>query len=522
MHNAKFDLLATENCLNQKVAESILIHDTSIQSHLLQNNHPNHALKQLAWELAGYPRDDEQAVKDVVKDGGDYSHVPEFLMNAYQKGDAERTMLLHLFFYPKILANSRWLEIYEMEMELIKVTLRMEQRGVMINTKRTIQLITRLEQQANQTLDRIEVFAGERINPNSPNQVKWLLYKKAKLPILKLTKKAKDPSTDKETLALLRERHPHEILNLIQQFRSWDKGATTLQKYLTLMDSDCIIHPTIKTCGTDEENSKAPATGRESCKNPNLQNVSKKAALLNPYPIPARECFRPRPGFVNFHIDYSGIELRLAVHYCQEPELVEAINKNMDVHYMAAETFYGGKPTKIMRDGAKNQNFAIIYGASADTVARGLGLSKEKGGQAYARYRKRWPKLVSLNYKIGHAIKRDGYIDTAFGRRLHLPRDKGYMGTNYLIQGTAAGIIKRAQNRVHNYCTKNWSSTLGILLPIHDELIIEYPRDLLQDVPEILGKVRELMIDFPQFSVPLEVDIEVATSSWAETKPFSI
>ena len=103
-HNAKFDIPFTQRFLGEweDLWTTHTIHDTMVMSHLLQNHHPSHALKDLAWELSGYPKDDETAIKPYTRGGASYADVPEVLMDAYQKGDAERTMLLHLFFWPKI------------------------------------------------------------------------------------------------------------------------------------------------------------------------------------------------------------------------------------------------------------------------------------------------------------------------------------------------------------------------------------------------------------------------------------
>ena len=103
MHNAKFDLSFTEKKLGRRLEEHT-IHDTVALSHILQNWHPNHGLKQLAWEIGGYPTDDEKLVKKYAV-GGNYQTVPEPIMEKYQDRDAERTMLLFQLFWPKIQEN---------------------------------------------------------------------------------------------------------------------------------------------------------------------------------------------------------------------------------------------------------------------------------------------------------------------------------------------------------------------------------------------------------------------------------
>lgn len=511
-HNAKFDLTAIERYLQCRLPESLIIHDTYIQSHILQSNHPSQKLKDLAWELCGITTDDEKAVKPFAKDGGNYQQVPEHLMNEYQKRDAERTMLLHLFFYPKIIENESFREIYQMEMDLIKVTQRMEERGVLLDPKRCVALSKQLQEQADQVIDTVEEKVGKRLNLRRHEDVYHLLFDWGGVPVTAYTPSGK-PSTDKDVLLDVQIKEHYEAIDLLLKYRSYSRGATMVLDYLDLCDEDLLLHPDINTC--------AAKTSRESCSRPNLQNVSKSAVLKNPYAVPARTCFRPKVGFVNLHIDYAGIELRLLIHYSGEEELIQLLNDRGDPHALAAEVFYGtrfteadGEARKVLRTAAKNANFAIPYGAGANQVSSTLLLSPEEGAQRYAAYRKRFPKLVGLNNTIANEVRKQGYVTTAFGRVLYVSREIAYAGTNYLIQGSAAGVLKRAQVRVAKYLREATSDRAGIILPIHDEIVIEYPRQRMAYLQDDLRNIRDLMIDFPQFSVPLEIEAEVATRDW--------
>jgi len=329
------------------------------------------------------------------------------------------------------------------------------------------------------------------------------------------------PSTNKAVISQLREEHPHWVLDMVLKHRSWRRGSTMLGSYLDFAGEEDIIHPNIKTCGA--------ATSRESCSNPNLQNVEKTGVLLNPFPVPSRTVFRPRPGFVNFHIDYAGIELRLLVHYSDDKRMIEAILKGEDVHALAAEVFYGdrfrrakGSERTTLRGAAKNANFAIPYGASGKKVGATLGIGEREGMQRYAEYRRVFPGLCGLTKKIIEEVLETGHVLTAFGRKLYIPKDKPYIGTNYKVQGTAAGVIKRAQVRVNEYIQKNVGSGMQLLLPIHDEIILECERSLLPYTNEIFRDIREMMIDFPQFKVPMEIEISVATVDWEHKKEVKI
>lgn len=522
MHNAKFDLTATELKLGKRLAETITFHDTMIQSHILQSNHPNHKLKQLAWELAGIPSDDEKEVKKYVdEDEPDYSLVPSHIMDEYQRLDAIRTMILHLFFYPKICASPAYLDNYNMELDLIRTTMRMEARGIMLDFKATDKLIFRLENEIDEVLDYIEKFAGRRINPNKTAEIRWLLFDVLNLPSIHKTAKAGLDSTGKDVLLQLRIDHPHPLIEAIIKFRSYWKGVKTLKGYARVADADGIIHPNIRTCGA--------STGRESVSRPPLQTVPKDQVLLNPYPIPARHCFRPRIGYVHFHIDYSGIQMRIAVHYSGEPELRKIIMEGGDIHLPATLLFWGDRyrnapkdKQKVLRGATKNTNFAIIFGASAKEAAYTLGQPLSEFNSKLREYKRRWPKLGNMAHDTIREAYSQGFITTEFGRDIQIRREEAFVAPNYRIQGTEADIVKRAQPRVHRVLERETGGEAKLLLPIHDELIIEYPRTMLGDAMSVLRKVREVMIDFPQLKVPLEIEVDVATLNWADKKPFAI
>lgn len=519
LHNSKFDLLMTEGCLGKQVVPGVRFHDTYLQAHLLMNDHPSHSLKDLGWELCGIPKDDERKVRAWAK-GGDYSKVPEWVMHPYQEGDALRTALLHAFFWGKISKSPKLRELYQVEIDLIEPTMRMEQRGIMLDVPRCRAMVADYTAKAAKVLDDVEAATGRRLNLNTSNHCQWLLYHWAGLPVLARTPTGL-PSTDKDNLLLLRQAHQgNQAIEWLMQYRSWSRGATMLAGYETLAGPGAILHPTIYTCEA--------ATGRESCRNPNLQNVQKAEVLLNPYPVPARMVFRPRPGFVLVLIDYAGIEMRLLVHYADEGELVAIARSGGDIHEPAARVFFEDafinatdpRVRKSLRNAAKNANFATPYGAGAATVAATLNLPGHVAHIRYMNYRQRFPKLVNLGRTVSQEVNDTGGVTTQFGRFLRVPRDKAYMGLNYKIQGTAAEVLKRAQVRLAGYL-RQAAGPVHMLLPVHDEIILEVPRDRLRDLPDILGGIRERMVAFPEFKVPLDIDVSIATRSWAEKRDYT-
>lgn len=511
MHNAKFDILMTEKLLGRKLHEQPIA-DTLIMSHLLQSK-LSHRLKDLAWELAGISRDDE---KEVLKyaNGRNFQVVPEFIMTEYQKQDAMRTMLLYLFFNQKLQEVPSLLPIYELEIKVLWHTIRMEQRGIRLLGNNTVALAQRILKEARASEAQLETLAGRHINPNSSKDVVWLLQKLG-VQLTKLTEKAQI-STDKEVLMGVRMHHPSPEIEHVLKYRAYAHAAPILIGYLRYADANGDIHPSINTMGA--------VTGRESCREPNLQNVSKEESA-SPYPVPARRCFGPRLGFINFHIDFSGIEIRLIAHFSEDAELIRIISTGLDPHMEAAAEFYGDllpmaspKVKKMMRNAAKNGNYAVAYGASAKRLSSVILLPIDAAKEGLKRYRTRFPGVAALSAEAIRNAYDTGFITTAFGRRIYTPQRVAYKAANYLIQGTAADILKYAFVRVAEYLQDKTFGEARILLPIHDELVIEYPRRLLRDVNKHLKEICDRMTYFPNLKVPMATGIEVSTNTWADTE----
>ncbi len=366
MHNAKFDV--TMSIVSGfKVPWKARIHDTMIMSKLLRSD-ARHGLKELCYELAGFPTDDEKAVKRAIGESKDYSRCPDYIMDLYQRRDAERTMLLYEFFWPKIQADERLLRLYNLEIDLIWTTIRIEQRGMMVSPREIEKLSKELAAEAA----RIGKTFPPGVDPDHQSAFQKWLFKDLGLPVLKRSEKTGDPSTKKEILLELFKQYPERVeLQNSLKWRSYTRGVTTIRKYTTFMDDRCVIHPTVNTC--------AAKTGRESCERPNLQNVSKENNPNNPFPIPARRCFRVRPGHAAVLLDYSGIEARLLINASQDKEFIRIMNEGGDPHSEAANellsslwhraiTSQNNDEIGAFRYVAKQVNFAIPYGAGLSKV----------------------------------------------------------------------------------------------------------------------------------------------------------
>lgn len=525
MHNAKFDYsFVCEHLkkLGKRIPPITKIHDTMMMSRLLRNLAPSHALDYLAWELGEYDRSLDAVIKKQGNALGGYQNIPGHLMDVYQKRDGERTALLFQTFYPHIKKDVKLYKDYLVEMELIKTTQRMEKHGILVDKNNCTKLIKWLMRELDDIQAEIKKMTGEFINLNSDASVARILYRKLQMPILKYTP-TNQPATDKNTLSRLRETNPHPIHDLIEKQRSYTKGIAMIESYLKFSRHTGYIHPNINT-------NKA-RTGRESSENPNLQNVSKNAALLNKFPVPARRAFRAPPGSVLYLVDYSGIELRLIIDQCGDLELIDMINEGIDIHDLFCQYWFSDNVYKnlkdlkrkdVLRGGGKNANFGLAYGASPFKLSSTLGLNLAETLEGYKRICDRFPKIAFFTKNLMDVIREQGYVLTPFGRRLYVPKDKIYAGSNYLIQGTAAGVLKRAQIKVDKYCRIVLKDNVHIVIPVHDELILEYKRKLFNKRHVILPKISRLMTNIPEIKVKLDVEWKVTYTNWSSAKKVDI
>lgn len=522
-HNARFDCTMTASALDMPLSEmrQHTIHETMALSHLYNNRRRSHSLDQLSWELLKHPRDLDDAVHQYKRLPGAMKNCPEFLCDKYQRADVRRAMLLYLGLSKKVKDMGLW-DIYRMECDLVWTTMAIESRGMYLDEKRANKLQDELRVAADKALEDFQAIVGKRVDLND-NTVRRVLFETMDFPVIKMTD-TDLPSVDKFVLGELKKQTGHPIFDAILKCKSYRKGVTSIESYKGFADAGGIIRPNIHPY-------KA-STSRQACTRPNLHNVEREDRFVNPFPIPARRAFGPEPGYVNYHIDYAGIQVRQAVHYSQDPEFLRIFREGGDPHHEAAKEFYGSRYTnlkmrskkqKLMRGAAKNGNFEVIFAGGMDTLAHTLGLPRAEIAPGWKRYKARFSKMADLNRRDSADVRANGHVVTAFGRILRVARNKAYVGTNHRIQGGEAGVLKRAEIRVDNYLTEATGDEVGIILPVHDELIIRCPRGRIRDFEhDCLPKVRELMMDFPEFSLPLEVEAEVSIQDWTKKKPVTI
>lgn len=286
IHNCKFEkgFLAAHGI---RMPDDLIVHDPMLMSRLLDNQSPSHELGRLTHRLGGDPLGKmiacDKKVEEEVKRLGGYEFVNVPLMTEYQLYDAIRPLLLHDALWPEIQEREKLLEDYIWEIQTALCTQEIEEEGITVHEGNCHKLIGWLDGEIEQMQHECFNIIGEYINMSSPKQIERVLFKKLGFPVITFSDTGA-AKTDKDTVFKLAEEYDHPFLDLLLKWRSYTDGKTSIQKYIDLMDENGKIHTTINTCQA--------RTHRQSSKTPNMQNVSKEAALKNKFPVPARQCFR--------------------------------------------------------------------------------------------------------------------------------------------------------------------------------------------------------------------------------------
>ncbi len=396
----------------------------------------------------------------------------------------------------------------DLEVPLLRVLSKMERAGVRVDEPKLAALSRELTQRLGQIEDRIHAGAGEVFNIGSPRQLQRILFEKLKLPPTKKTKTGF--STDESVLEDLTAQG-YEIPGEILTYRRLSKLKSTYVDALPgLVNPETgRIHSTF--------NQIVAATGRLSSQNPNLQNIP----IRTPEGQEIRAAFIPAEGRLLLSADYSQIELRVLAHFSQDPGLVDAFRRGVDIHVRTASQVFGipaEEVTDEQRSRTKAINFGIIYGQSPFGLARTLGIAQSEAAAHIKAYFERYPGVKAFLERAVADARERGYAETLYGRRRYLPdmhsRNRVQkaaaerMAMNSVLQGTAADLIKRAMVEID----RRIGPEAQMILQVHDELVFEV-------APEDLGALTELVRDqmesVAELAVPLEVHVG-SGRSWLE------
>ncbi len=430
----------------------------------------------------------------------------------YAAEDADITLRLHRELQGQLQKIPSLMQVYtDIEMPLVPVLERIEANGVLLDSAELKRQSTDLAKRMHLIEQNAYALAGRTFNLDSPKQLGALLFDEMGLSALVKTPKGQ-PSTNEEALEAIADEH--ELPRMILEYRGMAKLRSTYTEKLPEM-----VNPQTGRVHTSYHQAGA-ATGRLSSSDPNLQNI----------PIRTEDGRRVRKAFIApegrqvLACDYSQIELRIMAHLSQDPGLLRAFRSGQDVHRATAAEVFDVSLEEVSADqrrAAKAINFGLMYGMSAFGLARQLHIARGDAQDYIAQYFKRYPGVRDYMERTREFAREHGYVETLFGRRLHLDMIASRNANqragaeraaiNAPMQGTAADIIKRAMLGVHQWIGED-NPDISMLMQVHDELVFEVNLSIVETATT---KIQEIMASAAELSVPLIVDTGVG-ANWDE------
>ncbi|MCO6521508.1 MAG: DNA polymerase I [Snodgrassella sp.] len=498
--NIKYDqhILANYSIDLKGIAGDSMLASYIVESHL-GHGLDELALRHLDWQTIHY--------EDLCGKGAKQISFADVALDDavnYAAEDADVSLRLEILLRKQM--DEAQLKLYhELEIPVENILYIMERTGVLIDRQELAQQSHELGTQLVTLEEEAYQLAGQPFNLNSPKQLQSILFEKMAIPTSGLKKTASGGiSTNEIVLEKLAADYP--LPKLILQTRSLAKLKSTYTDKLPQL-----INPHTGRVHTTYAQAVA-ITGRLASNNPNLQNI----------PVRTEEGRRIRRSFIAppdqliVSADYSQIELRIMAHLSNDATLIDAFQKNEDIHKRtAAEIFASSQEliTAEQRRYAKTINFGLIYGMSEYGLAKSLGIELQAAQHFISRYFSRYPGVHEYMEKTKELALQRGFVETLFGRRLYLPDLKSSNGAvragafraaiNAPMQGTASDLIKRAMIAVQSWLEQKKMQT-KLIMQVHDELVLQVPKS---ELATLQAHLPELMSGVARLKVPLIADL---------------
>jgi DNA polymerase-1 len=497
--------------MNAGIAVQGYRHDTLLQSYVLEA-HMKHGLEALAERHLGrrglsYEELCGKGVNQIP-----FAQVDIERATTYSGEDSEMALQLGGVLLPRVQADAGLTFVYEqIEMPTSAVLGRIERHGVLIDSAVLARQSTELGQRLVTLEQEAHALAGQPFNMGSPKQIGEILFGKLGLPVKKKTATGA-PSTDEDVLQELAADYP--LPAKILEARSLAKLKGTYTDKLPLM-----VNPATGRVHTTYAQAVA-VTGRLASNDPNLQNIPIRTTEGRR----VREAFIAPPGHVLLSADYSQIELRIMAHISDDPALLRAFERGLDIHKATASEVFGTPVDEVsseQRRYAKTINFGLIYGMGAFGLAAQLGIEQKAAKDFIERYFARFAGVKRYMDETRLKAKDLGFVETVFGRRLWLPEINSGNGPrrsgaerqaiNAPMQGTAADLIKLAMIAVQRELDATQRAT-RMVMQVHDELVLEVPE---AELPWAREALPALMAGVARLKVPLVAEVGVG-KNWDE------
>ena len=513
LHNGKFDykVLRSNGIKINNNKPSCKLVDTMIAEWLLNSDKTgknSYSLEYLAETKLGLKGIEYE---DLVPKGQTFADLPVEKAYPYAAEDADFTFQLWQKLEPQ-LKNQNLYELFtSTEMRLMPLLAEMEIQGIHLDSQTLYDYNKELTIGIEDIQNKIYSTVGHVFNIASPKQLQEVLFTERGL---KPTKKTKTGySTDTSVLEELALYDP--VPKMILEYRELAKLQSTYVETLPSMcDKNERIHTGFIQTGT--------ATGRLSCREPNLQNIP----VRNEAGRKIRSAFTATPGTILISADYSQIELVVLAHLSQDKNMCNAFISGTDVHKATAALIFGVPQEEVtpqMRRTAKTINFGVIYGMSAFRLANDLGISRTQAAEFIENYFKTYSSVNDFINSTIQKTEETGFVQTIFGRKRHIANINSKnkleksgaerMAVNTPVQGSAADIVKKAMLDVSKALEEE-NTQAKLILQVHDELLVECP-DNPQTIEKTISIIKEKMENAVKLNVPLKVSIEYG-KNWGE------
>ncbi len=514
-HNAKFDIHAVRRSFDIDMNNTLTLRDDMLAAWLLEENQ-RHGLEDLCAEYLGTER-------WKIKQDGNFHVWPVKMAQIYLGGDVENTMKLYEFQKDFLVGNPQYAKLghlYEkVEIPHMQVLVEMERNGIGWDQD-YFENVARpeVEEKVASALRKAKEYMGD-INLNSPLQVAAVLFDGLKLSPMK----DRGRSVDKRVLANLKGQHP--AVDALEEYRKYSTIKKLFTDELPTFAVNGRIHPSLQPIGA--------TSGRLSCSSPNLQQLPKRS--VGPL---IRKCFVPSPGHVFVAMDYSQIELRILAHLANDENMIAAFGTGVDFHTLTAHNMFGipiadldADKDRPERVSAKTINFGIPYGCGASKLADMINmqlheigivdkdLSKAESQSHINAYERAYPGVAAYIKSQKILAHKQGFVETILGRKRRLydeinSSDRGLMSlaerqsVNSPIQGSSADMIKVAAVKIYAMIVANhWP--YRPIMSIHDELLLEVPKDWLQHHRDTVDQMAEIMQNAIPLIVPIKVSVDI-------------
>jgi len=486
-----------------------IVFDTKIASYLLSPGSRQHSLDALAAQELGHHN---IPISDLIGKKPSQilmSQVPLEKAVPYACEDADVAFRLYEVFRDKIKEAGLTRVFEELEMPLVPVLAEIELAGVKVDREALAKLRRKVVDRIERLRKKIWRAAGGEFNINSTVQLREVLYEKLKLPTDKIVRTQSGHSTAASELNKLRDEH--EIVIWLEDYRELTKLLNTYIETLpkTVDEKTGRVYASF--------NQAVTATGRLSSSDPNLQNIPVRTESGKEI----RGAFVAERGSRLIKADYSQLELRITAHLSQDEKMVDAFRSGKDIHRSTAAWVHGvelGDVTDKMRRAAKALNFGVLYGMGPHKFSQEAEVSLEEARSFIERYKEEYVGIARLIQETIRMAQEVGYVETMMGRRRYLPEINSRTPSiraaaeraafNFIVQGTAADILKKAMVELSACIQRDFQET-RMILTVHDELVCEVPQREAEKLAKTMKKVMEGVC---VLDVPVLVEVGIGTN----------